>query len=56
MGLLCAKKDLSANEILYMTEELNDFKGGMTENYVNFICWDCWYEIIINSIVNILHF
>ena len=35
MGLLCAKKDLSANEILYMTEDLNDFKGGMTENYVN---------------------
>jgi hypothetical protein len=33
-GLLCAKKDLSANDILYMVEELNDFKGGMTENYV----------------------
>lgn len=34
-GLLCAKKDLIAGDILYMTEELNDFKGGMTENYVN---------------------
>ena len=30
MGLLCAK-----NDILYMVDELNDFKGGMTENYVN---------------------
>lgn len=35
LGLLCAKKDLVANDILYMVEELNDFKGGMTENYVN---------------------
>lgn len=35
MGLLCAKKDVSANDILYMVDELNDFKGGMTENYVN---------------------
>lgn len=34
MGLLCSKKDLAANDILYMVEELNDFKGGMTENYV----------------------
>lgn len=34
-GLLCAKKDLAANDILYMVEELNDFKGGMTENYVH---------------------
>lgn len=33
-GLLCAKKDLQANDVLYMVEELNDFKGGMTENYV----------------------
>ncbi len=24
-----------ANDILYMVEELNDFKGGMAENYVN---------------------
>lgn len=35
LGLLCAKKDLVANDILYMVEELNDFKGGMVENYVN---------------------
>lgn len=35
LGLLCAKKDLAVNDILYMSEELNDFKGGMTENYVN---------------------
>ncbi|MDE6845733.1 MAG: ATP-binding protein [Lachnospiraceae bacterium] len=34
-GLLCAKKDLVANDILYMVGELNDFKGGMVENYVN---------------------
>lgn len=35
LGLLCAKKDLAADDVLYMVEELNDFKGGMTENYVN---------------------
>ena len=35
LGLLCAKKDLTANDILYMVEELNDFKGGIAENYVN---------------------
>ncbi len=35
LGLLCAKKNLAANDILYMVEEINDFKGGMTENYVN---------------------
>ncbi len=35
LGLLAAKKDLSANDVLYMVEELNDFKGGMAENYVN---------------------
>lgn len=35
LGLLCAKKDLAATDILYMVEELDDFKGGMTENYVN---------------------
>lgn len=34
LGLLAAKKNLDANDILYMVEELNDFKGGMTENYV----------------------
>ncbi len=35
LGLLCAKKDLTANDILYMVDEINDFKGGMAENYVN---------------------
>lgn len=35
LGLLCAKKDLAADDILYMVRELNDFKGGMAENYVN---------------------
>ena len=35
LGLLCAKKDLAAADILYMVEELSDFKGGMAENYVN---------------------
>jgi Predicted ATPase (AAA+ superfamily) len=35
LGLLCAKKDLAANDVLYMVEDINDFKGGMAENYVN---------------------
>ena len=35
LGLLCAKKDLNANDVLYMVDELNDFKGGMAENYVH---------------------
>lgn len=35
LGLLSAKKDLTANDVLYMVGELNDFKGGMAENYVN---------------------
>ena len=35
-GLLCAKKDISAGDILYFSGELDDFKGGMAENYVNF--------------------
>ena len=34
-GLLCAKKDIAADDILYMNPEMDDFKGGMTENYVN---------------------
>jgi len=34
-GLLCAKKDLVAEDLLFMSEELSFFKGGMTENYVN---------------------
>ena len=35
LGLLAAKKDLVANDILYMVEDIDDFKGGMAENYVN---------------------
>lgn len=35
VGLLCAKKDLLYQDILYMSDEINDFKGGMAENYVN---------------------
>ena len=35
LGLLCAKKDLAPDDVIYMVEELNDFKGGMIENYVN---------------------
>ncbi len=35
LGLLCAKKDLAVDDVIYMSEELNDFKGGMAENYVN---------------------
>ena len=34
-GLLCAKKKLAADDILYMSDALDDFKGGMSENYVN---------------------
>lgn len=34
VGLLCAKKDIVAEDVLYLSEELNDFKGGMTENFV----------------------
>lgn len=35
LGLLCAKKELLPSDVLYMSDELNDFKGGMVENYVN---------------------
>jgi predicted AAA+ superfamily ATPase len=34
VGLLCAKKDIIANDVLFLSEELDDFKGGMFENYV----------------------
>ena len=34
-GLLCAKKEIDASDILYKNSELDDFKGGMVENYVN---------------------
>ena len=35
MGLLAAQKDIRAEDIFFMEDELADFKGGMTENYVN---------------------
>ena len=35
MGLLAAQKDVRPEDIFFMEEELADFKGGMTENYVN---------------------
>lgn len=34
VGLLCAKKDIVAEDVLYLSHELHDFKGGMIENYV----------------------
>jgi len=34
VGLLCAKKNVIAGDVLYKSDDLNDFKGGMTENYV----------------------
>lgn len=34
VGLLCAKKDIVAEDILYLSSELDDFKGGMVENYI----------------------
>ena len=36
LGLLCAKKELVPADIFYMSGEIDDFKGGMAENYVNF--------------------
>lgn len=35
LGLLCAKKELLPNDVLFMSADLNDFKGGLAENYVN---------------------
>ncbi len=35
MGLLAAQKEIRAEDIFFMERELADFKGGMTENYVN---------------------
>lgn len=34
VGLLCAKKDIIPEDVLYLSSELDDFKGGMVENYV----------------------
>jgi predicted AAA+ superfamily ATPase len=33
-GLLCAKKEIIAEDVLYLSPELDSFKGGMVENYV----------------------
>jgi predicted AAA+ superfamily ATPase len=35
LGLLCAKKELVVQDVLYMSDDLEYFKGGMAENYVN---------------------
>lgn len=35
VGLFCAKENILPADILYMTDDLNDFKGGLLENYVN---------------------
>jgi len=34
IGLLCAGKNLIAEDVLYNSPELYDFKGGLTENYI----------------------
>ncbi len=34
MGLLCAQKNIRPDDIFYMEQEMEDFKGGLTENYV----------------------
>lgn len=34
VGLLCAKKEIVAEDVLYRSPDLDDFKGGMAENYV----------------------
>lgn len=34
IGLLCAKKEIVPEDVLFLSNELNDFKGGMVENYV----------------------
>jgi predicted AAA+ superfamily ATPase len=34
VGLLCAKKNVVAEDVLYQSADLADFKGGMVENYV----------------------
>ena len=46
-GLLCAKKNLAAEDILYMSDELNDFKGGMTENYVSIQLTIKWLSALL---------
>ncbi|MDR1464283.1 MAG: ATP-binding protein [Oscillospiraceae bacterium] len=34
VGLLCAKKEIIAEDVLYQSPDLDGFKGGMVENYV----------------------
>ena len=34
VGLLCAKKNIVPEDVLYLQDEMEDFKGGMAENYV----------------------
>jgi uncharacterized protein len=34
IGLLCAKKDIVPEDVLYLSGDINDFKGSMAENYV----------------------
>ena len=34
VGLLCAKKNVVAEDVIYQSGDLDDFKGGMVENYV----------------------
>lgn len=34
VGLLCAKKEVDPEDVLYPAADLSDFRGGMTENYV----------------------
>ncbi len=34
VGLLCAKKEVIPEDILYLSNELDDFKGSMAENYI----------------------
>jgi len=46
-GLLCAKKEIVPDDILFNSAELSDFKGGLVENYVctQLIAngYDCYY-------------
>ena len=34
VGLLCAKKEVVVEDVVYLSNELDDFKGGLAENYV----------------------
>jgi len=34
VGLLCAKKDIIPDDVLFLSDEIGDFKGGMVENFV----------------------